>query len=291
MKPALHSVKASRLCVLGALILAIVYLPRSSFFPRTAYGPILFEKTSSFSNLRVRGSGSMRHLLFVDESGREGLQTSLDLADPGKLQIPYTRALFASLLFRNPQDKVLLVGLGGGGMLRFLEHHFPETVVEAVEIDPVVVSLAAQYFGTTQKPGIRIHTEDAFVFLEQPNRYDAIYMDAFLRPSVDGAVDSRTSRLKTKSFLRTIRERLLPGGVLACNLVARRKSTPADLAALREVFPMVKTIRVKGTGNLVAIAGNGATGRTREEWISHGESVEKRLPVGIPFASYAKRMR
>ena len=116
---------ASGMCVLLATLLAALFLPKSSLFPRSAYGPILHEEQSGYSRIRVRGNEKMRHLLFVADNGREGLQSSIDLTDPGELQVRYTRALFASYLFRHPQEKVLIVGLGGGGMVRFSEKFRP----------------------------------------------------------------------------------------------------------------------------------------------------------------------
>jgi spermidine synthase len=228
----------------------------------------------------------------VDDDGREGLQSSLDLTEPDQLQVAYTRALFASFLFRHPQERVLIVGLGGGGMVRFIDLRLPDTRVEVVEIDPVVVALADQYFGTGPTPRVTIHTEDAFLFFgRNTSQYDVIYMDAFLKPSVDAKADSETARLKTVSFLKTIKGQLVPGGVLACNLIAHRKETKADLAALRAVFPCVKTMKVSGTGNLAVFATGHEIEKSRKEWITLGESLEESLPIGIPFSNYAELLK
>lgn len=278
--------------ILAAIILAAVFLPRFSYFPSTTHGPILHEEVSEYSKIRVRGKDSRRHLLFVSESGKEQLQSSIDLDNPGILQVAYTRTLFASLLFRSPQNRMLIIGLGGGGMIRFADHHFPETTqIEAVEIDPAVVRIAAEYFGTRQSARVTIHTEDAFVFLkqQQASLYDAIYMDAFLRPSVDSETDSKTARLKTVAFLETISNQLVEDGVLACNLIAYRKSTRGDIEALREVFPTVKTIAVAGTANLAVIAGKKKLELSENQWIAIAKDLEK--SIALPFSDYARKMK
>ena len=290
MKPSTSKL-VSIFLVICAVMLGIFYLPTTSHFPRTKYGPVIHEETSDFSKIRVRGFGQKRYLLFVDKTGREGLQSSIDLEDPGTLQVAYTKTLFASLLFRNPQEKVLVVGLGGGGMIRFIDENHPETTVEAVEIDPAVVRIAAEHFGTQENERVTIHTADAFVFLKQENQYDAIYMDAFLRPSVDGDPEGSIAQLKKETFLKTIRDRLVADGVLACNLITHRNTTKGDIAALRKVFPQVKKISVPGTGNLVVIASKREWNFTEEEWIAKGSALEKSNPVGLPFSEFAKRMR
>lgn len=42
---------------------------------------------------------------------------------------------------------VLLVGLGGGGLAQFLRDFVPNVTVEVVELDPVVLEVATQWFG------------------------------------------------------------------------------------------------------------------------------------------------
>lgn len=42
---------------------------------------------------------------------------------------------------------VLLVGLGGGALAQFLRDFVPNVTVEVVEIDPVVLEVAKEWFG------------------------------------------------------------------------------------------------------------------------------------------------
>ncbi|MDF1860552.1 MAG: fused MFS/spermidine synthase [Verrucomicrobiales bacterium] len=283
---------ASLICVLSAVLFAILYIPKSAYLPRASYGQLLHEETSAFSRIRVRGTESKRHLLFVADSGTEQLQSTIDLNEPGELQVAYTKTLFASLLFHRPQNRVLLIGLGGGGMVRFVDQNLPDTVIEAVEIDPAVVRLAAEYFETRENDQVVIHTEDAFVFLQQEHQpFDAIYLDAFLRPSVDKETDGKTARLKTVEFLETMRDQLTEQGVLACNLISYRSTTPGDLESLREVFPTVEVFGVPGTGNLAVIASRKEIERTPEEWLQVAKSLETELAIGLPFSDFVREMQ
>jgi spermidine synthase len=278
-------------CLLAAVCLAIWYIPNSALVPRASKGPLLHEEVSEFSTIRVRGDDSKRHLLFVSKAGTEQLQSTIDLQNPGELQVAYTKTLFASLLFHHPQNRVLLIGLGGGGMVRFVDQNLPDTVIEAVEIDPAVVRIAADYFNTKENEQVIIHTEDAFVFLQQKHEpFDAIYLDAFLRPDVDKEADGKTARLKTVEFLKTMRDQLTGSGVLACNLISYRSTTPGDLEALREVFPTVKVFGVPGTGNLAVIASRQKIQRTPEEWLQVAKTLETELATGLPFSDFVREM-
>ena len=169
------------LAVVGALV-AVVVVPKQIYerLLDRRFGEIIHEVQSAYSHIRVREREKIRSLMFVDgESGLEQRQSAIDMDAPEEMQLGYTRSLFASFLFRHPQERVLIVGLGGGGMVRFLNHHFTETQVDAVEIDPEVVKIAADYFGTREGERTTIHTEDAFVYLKSLHGpYDAIYMEA-----------------------------------------------------------------------------------------------------------------
>ncbi len=243
---------------LGAIAITalVTFLPMKPGSGRWAarHGEVIHETVSEFSRIRVREREDVRSLFFVDKKGKEKLQSQIDLGAPHELQLRYSRAMFASLLFREKQERVLIVGLGGGGMVRFLNHALPETHVDAVEIDPEVVRIAAEFFGTTGTERTSIHTADAFDFLREPNGpYDVIYMDAFLRPPAELTVEDKTQRLKTEAFLRNIQQRLVPGGLVAFNLIEADKSTAADLAAIRSSFPAVRVFPVPETGNLVVM--------------------------------------
>lgn len=43
--------------------------------------------------------------------------------------------------------RALCIGLGGGSLPNFLSHHFPGLLVDAVELDPLVVTAATDYMG------------------------------------------------------------------------------------------------------------------------------------------------
>ncbi|MEC8825641.1 MAG: fused MFS/spermidine synthase [Verrucomicrobiota bacterium] len=278
-------------CLLAAVSLAIWYIPRSTYVALASKGKVLHEETSEFSKIRIRGDEEKRHMLFVSDGGVEQVQSTIDLNNPGDLQVAYTKTMFASLLLKRPQRRVLLIGLGGGGMVRFVETHLPDMSIEVVEIDPVVVRLADKFFETRESPRVKIHTEDAFEFMAREHKpFDAIYMDAFLRPSIDGDPEGKTARLKTVAFLEIMRDQLVDDGVVSCNLISYRKTTPGDIEALREVFPAVELFKVPGTGNLVVIGSKQAGSRSEEEWAQEGKFVEKELPV-LPFREFVENRK
>lgn len=286
-------VAATALALAISLGLTFFLSPRLQQTPNElSYGKVIYETASEFSRIRVRERDGIRNLFFIEESGVEQRQSAIDLKAPHELQLGYSKSLFVSLLFRHPQERILIAGLGGGGMVRFLNHALPDTHVDVVEIDPVVVKIAADYFGTAPGPRTTIHTQDAFVFLrESHGPYDAIYMDAFLHPPADAGMDELTPRLKTVNFLKDIQARLKPGGLVAFNLIEPDPSTKSDLMAIREAFPSVYLFSVPGTGNLVVIASLDVEMRSAGELSRIAAALEQQLPIGLPFQDFVRELR
>jgi spermidine synthase len=285
MKPT--SLAALVVCLLGA---GIVVLSRLSLpTPESRYGPVIHEVQSDFSLIRVRERGTVRSLLFKDEAGLEQCQSSVDLANPGNLELAYSRGIFLSFLVRHPQNRVLILGLGGGGMVRFLNHRFPETVVEAVEIDPEVVKVAKSHFGLVESAAARIHTADAFDFIAGGGPFDGIYFDAFLRAPESSGLEEKTRRLKTRRFLAQVRDRLAPGGVVAFNLIASDSATEQDLAAIREVFPGLARFAVVGSGNQIVIAPRDPVDLGQAALLRRAKDLDGTLGFGPFFSDLVRR--
>lgn len=280
------SMSASRfLPALTACILVLASCTQSSAPTERELlgGTTLVQVKTPYSSAMVREKGSVRSLYFVEPSGLAVRQTSIDMARPGRLLVPYTRTMFASLLFKNPQERVLIVGLGGGSMVRFLNHHLPRTQVDAVEIDPEIVKIAADHFGT--KPGrrTRIFTEDAFRYLERDHgKYDVIYMDAFLEPGADTDVRGIPKHLKTVRFLKSLHQKLTPGGVVAFNIVDHAGMN-RDLRSISEAFPSVRVFRVPGTKNFSVIASPDRDVPAADVLRVRGRDLDRSLKTGFSF--------
>jgi hypothetical protein len=182
-------------------------------------------------------------LTFVRNNGQEAVQSRISLTAPHTLVSQYARGMFASYLYQSHPRRVLIVGPGGGAMVRFLTYHEPQMYIDAVEIDPAVVRLADQYFGVRSHGNVRVHTSDAVTFVESTSdRYDLILMDAFLRPSREIDTTGVPTRLKTVAFLGRLKRTLATGGVVACN-INKHASIADDVAAVAAVFGHVAVYR------------------------------------------------
>ncbi len=266
-----------------ALLAAAVALAFWSMSPDRTIGRLEHEEVSAFSRIRVRSDGDVRALTFVRDNGQEVVQSRVNLAAPQTLMSPYARGMFASYLYQPRPQRVLIVGLGGGAMVRFLTHHEPQVQIDTVEIDPAVVRLAGDYFGVRPGGNVQVHTADAVAFVESTSdRYDLILMDAFLRPSSSTDATGVPAALKTLAFLGRLKQALAPGGVVAFN-VNEHASMADDIAAVAAAFGHAVVFRCPLSDNKVVIATEGRLA-TDDELRARIEALDARFGGTLAFA-------
>lgn len=151
------------------------------------------------------------------------IQSCMRLDAPDELVLDYTRAMMGFLLFNPAPASILMVGLGGGSMLKYLHKHLPDADLTAVEINQEVIDMRQDFHIPPDSDRLRIVCADGARFLHRPPRqYDVILVDGFTGQGLPEALCSR-------SFYQHCRTALAPGGWLVANV-------QADTAQTREVM-------------------------------------------------------
>jgi spermidine synthase len=183
------------------------------------YGDLRVVETATQRLLTVNGIG--QNYVWIDGSGPPSAYLGFLAA------LPRWRASMAS------GKRALLIGLGAGELVGLLTAEGID--LDVVELDPRIEQLARRHFGL-QLPPERIHFADGRAFLERDHeKYDYIFMDAFLGEEVPG-------HLFTRQALYAMRQRLKPGGVLAINYttIPGGEDVRAVTRTLESVFPDVR---------------------------------------------------
>lgn len=222
--------------------------PHESF----SEGPDRFRiiRQSLYNQIIVERDGHLVDLRF-QTGHRVPRQTAVDLSDPERLVIPYTRTMLAAALVQPDPRRILQIGLGGGALNRYLRLAWPEARLTTVELDPAVRDVAVEHMGFQPGDKDRVVIEDGRAFVRKNTEtWDWILVDAYREGTVP-------PHLKTREFYTLLKNRLAPGGVVALNLHRGNRLFASDQATLRAVFPEVHLFTVPGTGNAVALAFTG----------------------------------
>jgi len=260
-------------CVLAAFALLLA----------SCQSVLVHEARSPFSHIQIRDGSDRRAMYFIGEGGAATLETLIDLRQPHRLQHRYSHTMMAGLLYGPDPRAVLLVGLGGGAIVRFLNHEYPRMQLDVVEIDPVVVALAREYFGTVPGERTRIFTEDAVEYVRRTDeRYDLILMDAHLMPSAQTNATGLPLRLAAQAFLVNLREHLTPGGVAVFNLIEGR-DTRASIGLIGDTFPAVDVYRSSAAGNVIVVALTGGGRPPANELRERAQALDRSADRGFSF--------
>jgi spermidine synthase len=163
--------------------------------------------------------------------GGHAIQSALRLSAPDRLELAYTRAMMAFLLFRPAPRDVLMVGLGGGSIARFAHERLPRTRMTVVEINPEVVAAARTFFGLPlDEERVKVLVADGAAYVPaRPAAYDLVLLDAF--------ENGRSARaLATQAFYDACRAALRPGGILVVNFIADEPRFATYLARIEQAF-------------------------------------------------------
>jgi spermidine synthase len=198
-----------------------------------------------YNSLTVQRTGSVVELRARSRAG-EYLESAVDLDDPLKLVVAYTRSLYAGLFFQAKPSKVLMIGLGGAGFHRLFAKAYPTALLQTVELDPKVLELTEtrlEFKPTAQTP---VATMDGRLYVKRtPQKWDWLILDAFRGGFVP-------PHLKTQEFYRECAAHLADNGVFITNLHATTELYYSDLKTLRSVFPQVVLFQTTGRGNVIA---------------------------------------
>jgi spermidine synthase len=202
----------------------------------TTYNSITLQRSGDIVELRARYRGA------------DTLESAVDLSDPLKLVVAYTRSLYGALFIEPNPKRVLMVGLGGAGFHRLFSTAYPDTLLHTVELDPMVYELCRSRMKFTPTANTPVTIMDGRMFIKRDReRWDWIVLDAFRGDSVP-------PHLKTEEFYRECAARLTDRGVFVSNLHATTELYYSDLRTIQAVFPQVVLLGVDGRGNVIALA-------------------------------------
>lgn len=202
----------------------------------TLYNSLTIQRTGSIVEMRARARS------------REALESAIDLSNPLRLVVAYTKTLYAGLFLQPEPKRVLMVGLGGAGFHRPFVAVFPDALLQTVELDAKVLELCQtrMAFQPTERTPVALMDGRMFVKRDK-QKWDWLILDAFRGGFVP-------PHLKTEEFYQECAARLNERGVFIVNLHSNTQLYPSDLKTMQKVFPQVVLFQTPGTGNVIACA-------------------------------------
>lgn len=248
---------------------------------------VIFEAHSPYHLVQVIDEPGVRILSF--NGTRE---TKMSLHNPLQGHFEYTEYFHTPWVWNQDIRRVLMLGLGGGSIQRAYQHYYTNVMVDTVEIDPVVIKVAKEYFKVQESPKLKIHNQDGRMFLNRTSEaYDVIILDAYTKSRYGSSIPPH---LTTKEFFTLAASRLTTNGVLAYNVIGDIQDTRPEIVGalyrtMKEIFPQVYAFPAGTSLNVVLVATKSAVPFDYARVQREGVALVLRRKVTLP--TFGERLR
>ncbi len=137
-------------------------------------------------------------------------------------------------------DRILILGLGGGTIAKLLTNKYGNISIDGVEIDPVMVELGRKYLDFHEK-NVNVSITDALQFLKATRyKYDIVCVDLFTHGDV--AIGSNT-----KKFFEDVKKVMKADGLVIINkLYLGKEDLERYTNFIQEIFSNSELVLIKG---------------------------------------------
>lgn len=217
--------------------------------------------------------------------GSDTVQSSMRIDDPYELVLSYTRAMMAFLLFRPRPEHIVMIGLGGGSLTKFVYKHLPDAITTVVECEPKVIAVARQYFHLPPDDERLIveAAEGGAWVAAHPNCCDVLMVDGYDR-------NEQVPELCSEDFYASARAALSDDGVLVVNLWSSDSRFDAYLQRIESVFDAVACVPAERRGNVAVLAFRRSPGQPRWDDLRAAARSLQSL-YGLEFLSFVNGLR
>ncbi|KAJ8688488.1 hypothetical protein QAD02_024283 [Eretmocerus hayati] len=235
---------------------------------------ICYEGKSDFSGSFVveeieTGDGLFRRLIFLNNQFVVQSEARLKkitsrrkkikfVVDPHYLACDhhlYMSVGLKSALQKRDVGRIIIIGLGGGGLCTFIRQYLPQADIIVVEIDECILKVAKEYFDLAVGEKMQVNIADGIEYIrnsvKQKEKYDAILLDVDSKDQSVG-MSCPPKQFVELDFLEDMANCLTDDGILILNLVARNVKIRTNVIEdLRKVFKFVASYQTSEDVNKI----------------------------------------
>jgi spermidine synthase len=212
------------------------------------------------------------------------MQSAMRLQKPNDLELRYTQKMMSFLLFNPHPKRIVLIGLGGGSLVKFCLTRLSSVHFSAIELAPEVIALRDVFMLPPDGPRLEIRQMDGAEYIAAAEKgIDVVLVDAFDKSGFAPALANR-------EFLESIYAKLSGSGILVVNLAGEKESYEGLIGDAMQVFDdQVIVIPVPEDGNHILFAFKVRYFEPRWRWLQN-HAKELRARFGLDFPTFAQKM-
>ncbi len=213
-------------------------------------GLIVHQTYDEHGTIEVIDTKGERALHF----GSHSRQSSMMIEYPNHLNSFYAQAMMGLLLFNDSPKDILMIGLGGGTITKFMLHQFSDCKIKVIEFRSRVLKVARSHFQLPLDPRlkVKIGCGGEYVYKQSQTteaKHDLMVIDAFDHQGMALEVSS-------EQFFDNCKTLLKDNGLLAINLWGTNKALFEEVTLnMGRVFDWrILFLPVRRRGNIIGFA-------------------------------------
>ena len=212
------------------------------------------------------------------------MQSAMCLRTPNALDLRYTQKMMSFLLFNPHPKRIVLIGLGGGSLIKFCYYQMPATQLTAVELNPEVIAFRDIFLLPPDGPRLQVLQTDGARYIDEVEKgIDVLLVDAFDKTGF-------APSLANRHFLQAAYDKLSGNGILVVNLAGEKESYAGLIGDTMHVFDdQAIVFSVPEDGNHILLAFKVKYFEPRWRWL-HNFAKELRAKFGLDFPAFAQKM-
>lgn len=148
-------------------------------------------------------------------------------------------------------DRVLILGLGGGTIAKLLTNKFGPIAIDGVEIDSLMVELGKKFLDFNEK-NVNVIVEDALRYLDKSRyKYEMVVVDLFAHGDVAVGAES-------EEFFQKVKQVVSKNGIVVINKIfTGREELKEYVDFVSKIFNKTDIMLVRGstsTDNVIVYA-------------------------------------
>ncbi|CAB3248151.1 unnamed protein product [Arctia plantaginis] len=192
------------------------------------------------------------------------------VVDFGHISLYHSFMCVGVELSRTSSPKVAVLGLGGGSLCMFLRKCYDSLRVTAVDLDPVMLNIAKDYFELQIDENLDVQIKDGLDFLKDEvkngNKYGAVMFDMDSKDRSVG-LSCPPQQFLENHVLGDINKILTEDGHFILNLVCRDTQLHESiLNAIKRHFKHITTVKLYEEVNEIVFATNSSKSYNNEDF-------------------------
>lgn len=261
---------------------AVITMPNSKDTTKRSTKKSKAVRTPKYAPVTLSEQDGVRFLHF----GTEWIQGAMRIRAPNKIELAYAQQMMIWMLFNDSPTHIVQLGLGAATLTKFCYHHFLQSRVTAIELNPAVISICYTMFRLPQDDErLNIIEMNAHDFVNDPahrHTIDILQIDLY-DATAQGPV------LDTPEFYLACAKCLTPKGMITVNLFGEHPSYAKNIKAMQSAFSHVMYLPKVHDGNVVVLACNHVEAFDFNTLATRGAEIQKRTK--LPTKSWVNGLK